>query len=327
MPRIYIALPPGDSNFLPEDRERLCAFAEVVQHPEERRPTDEEKLAACRDVDAVIVGRGGGGLTEEIVLAAENLKVVGVVGGSVRMIEPEFVLDQGLTIINTGWAMSNAVAEFTVAMMLCGLRDISYMIDALRSEGWGRARNPFDLTGKPVGLVGFGMIARRVVEFLRPFQNEIRVCDPYVGDDQIARYGAQRADLHDLLRNSFVVSLHAGLTPETRGMIGTEELRLIPDGGLVVNTARAGVVDEDALVAELKTGRIRAALNVYWKEPLPKDHPLRELDNVILTPHGGGATQDTLKRHSSSIVDDLERLFKGEAPENVVTREMVGRMT
>ena len=327
MPKIYIALPPADPNLLPEDRQRLRSFAEVVQHPGERAPTDAEKLTACRDVDAVIVGRGGGGLTEEIVLAAKNLKAVGVVGGSVRMALPEFVLDRGIAILNTGWAMSNAVAEFTVAMMLCGLRDIPYMIDAMRSDGWGRARNPLDLTGKAVGLVGFGMIARRVAEFLRPFHNEIRACDPYVEAAEMANYGAQKADLHGLLRSSLVVSIHAGLTPETRGMIGAEALRMIPDGGLLVNTARAGVVDEAALIAELKAGRIRAALNVYWKEPLPKDHPLRGLDNVILTPHGGGATQDTLKRHSRSIVDDLERFFKGEAQQHGITREMVGRMT
>ena len=327
MPRIYIAQTPSDPEFLPEDRERLRDIAEVVENPEQRRPTDEEKLEACRDVDGVIVGRSGGGLTREIVLAAEKLKVVGVVGGSVRMAEPEFVLDRGITLFNAGWAMADSVAEFTLAMMLCGLRDISHMIGAMRDDGWGRARGPLDLGGKPVGLIGFGMIGRRVADLLRPFRNEIRICDPHVTGEDISACGATRAELDDLLRSSLVISLHAGMTPETRGMLGARELAMIPDGGLLVNTARAGIVDEDALVAELKLGRIRAALNVFWKEPLPKDHPLRDLDNVILTPHGGGLTRDRQKRQSRSIADDMARFFRGETPRCLVTRSMVARMT
>ena len=230
-------------------------------------------------------------------------------------------------MFNAGWAMADSVAEFTLAMMLCGLRDIPHMIDVMRSDGWGRARGPLDLAGKPVGLVGFGMIARRVAEFLRPFRNEIRVFDPYVSEEDVAAYGARRVELEDLLRNSFVISLHAGMTEETRGMLGEKELALIPDGGLVVNTARAGIADEEALVAELKSGRIRAALNVFWKEPLRKDHPLRDLDSVILTPHGGGLTRDRQARQSRSIVDDMARFFRGETPRCLVTREMVARMT
>ncbi|MDP6626312.1 MAG: hydroxyacid dehydrogenase [Methanopyri archaeon] len=327
MPKIYVSLPPNDPNLLPEDRKRLRTFADVVEHMSDQRPTDEEKLDACRDSDAAIMGRGGGGLTHEIIGAAEGLKVVGVVGGGVKMVEPEALLDRGILLINTGWAMSNAVAEFTVAMMLCGLRDIPHMVDVLKSEGWGRARDPRDLTGRSVGMIGLGMIARRVAELLRPYQNELRIYDPYVSDDEIIASGGHPNGLQDVLRHSKVLSLHAGWTPETEGMLGAEELALMPDGALLVNTARAAVVDEVALLAELRSGRLRAALNVFWKEPLAEDHPLRDLDNVILTPHGGGYTDDTLRRHSRSIVDDLERYFKGQMPENVVTHEMLGRMT
>lgn len=326
-PKIYIALPEGDANLQAEDRVRLREFADIVQHPGERAPADDEKREACRDVDGIIIGRSGGWLTREIIDGAERLQVVGVVGGSVGQAEPEYLLGKGIALVNTGWAMAPAVAEFTVAMMLCGLRDIPYMISAMKTDGWGRARRALDLTGKIVGLIGFGMIARRVVELLQPFRNEIRVFDPYVSGEDVKARGATLATLDEVLAHSLVVSIHAGLTDETRGMIGARELGLIPDGGLLVNTARAGVVDENALVAELKRGRIRAALNVFWKEPLPLDHPLRGLDNAILTPHGGGLTEDTMLRHSRSIADDLRRFFAGEPVQNLVTREMLGRMT
>lgn len=326
-PKVYITLTENDSNLRVEDRARLAEFVEIIQHPGDQKPTDGEKMAAIREVDGVIIGRSGGWLTKEMIDAAQNLKVVGVVGGAVSRTEPEHILDKGVAIINTGWAMSPAVAETSVAMMLNGLRDFPHMIERMKEDGWGSARGALDLTGKPVGLIGFGMIARCVAELLQPFRNEIRVFDPYVSDEVVTAYGVKKADLDEVLSKSFVISIHAGMTDETRAMIGARELALIPDRGLIVNTARAGVIDEDALVAELQSGRIRAALNVFWKEPLPKYHPLRELDNVILTPHGGGLTLDTMRRHSESVVDDLERFFKGEDVQNLVTREMLGRMT
>jgi phosphoglycerate dehydrogenase-like enzyme len=326
-PKIYVALPESDANLKWEDRRFLTEFAEVIQHSGKQKPTDEEKLAICRDVDGLVIGRSGGWLTREMIDAAKKLKVVGVIGGSVVGAQPDYLLDKGVAIINTGWAMSPAVAEFTLAMMLCGLRDIPHMISSMQQKGWGTARNALDLTGKTVGLIGFGMIARRVAELLKPFQNDIRVFDPYVTPDKIRGFEVKLCGLDEVLSESLVVSIHAGLTDETQGMIGARELALMPDGGLLVNTARAGVVDEEALIAELKTGRIRAALNVFWTEPLPKDHPLRSLDNVILTPHGGGLTQDTMLRHSCSMVRDLKKFFAGEDVQNLVTREMLARMT
>jgi phosphoglycerate dehydrogenase-like enzyme len=326
-PKIYIALPEKDENLRLEDRDFLRTFADVIQHPGDQTPTVEEKRAACVSVDAIVVGRSGGWLTKEIIDAATSLKVVGVVGGAVGQTEPEYLLDKDVTIINTGWAMSPAVAETTLAMMLNGLRDFPYMIERMKEDGWGKARGALDLMGKTVGLIGFGMIAKRVVELLQPFRVDLRVFDPYIDAAVVAQYGGQLVGLDDLMSNSLVVSVHAGLTPETTGMIGARELALLPDRALVVNTARAGVVDEEALVSALQSGRIRAALNVFWKEPLPKEHPLRDLDNVILTPHGGGLTLDTMRRHSESVVTDLARFFKGEAVQNVVSREMLGRMT
>lgn len=326
-PKIYIALPEKDNNLRVEDRDRLRTFADVVQHPGDETPTDDEKRVVCADVDAVIVGRTGGWLTREIIDAAAKLKAVGVVGGAVGRTQPEYLLEKGVTLINTGWAMSPAVAETTLAMMLNGLRDFPHMIARMQEDGWGKARGALDLTGKSVGLIGFGMIAKRVAELLQPFNVDLRVFDPYIDEAIVAEYGGRLVSLDDLMTHSLVVSVHAGLTDETTGMIGARELALLPDRALLVNTARAGVVDEAALVSALQSGRIRAALNVFWKEPLQADHLLRDFDNVILTPHGGGLTLDTMRRHSESVVQDLERFFKGEPVQNAVTREMLGRMT
>ena len=322
--KVYITLQEDDAEFLPEFRKEVRAFADVEQNPEARRPTDEEKAAAIVDANIVMVGRTGGGLTPEIIDAAQDLKAVGVVGGAVRMAEPEYVIHKGIPLFNAGWAMSESVAEFSVAMMLCGLRDIPQMISAMDTEGWGKARSPLDLGGRRVGLVGFGSIGRRVAELLAPFRCDVVAFDPFAdfGDSAVRSVG-----LNELMKRSEVVSIHAGMTDDTRGMIGRDQLAMMPDQALLVNTARAGIVEEQALIAELQKGRIRAALNVFWKEPLVADHPLRDLGNVILTPHGGGLTHDRRVRQSRSLVDDIRRVCEGERPTHEVTSEMLLRMT
>ena len=322
--KVYITLKETDEEFLSEYRKEVRTFADVVQNPEDRRLTDEEKRAAIADAHIIMVGRTGGGLTPEIVDAATQLEAVGVVGGAVGMAEPEYVIDKGILLFNAGWAMSDSVAEFTVASMLCGLRDIPYMISVMASEGWGRARFPLDLGGRRVGLVGFGGIGRRVAELLGPFRCDVCAFDPFAN---FGGSGVRSASLEDLLEQSEVVSIHAGLTDDTRGMIDAEALARMPDGALIVNTARAGIIDEAALVSELQSGRIRAALNVFWKEPLADDHPLRGLENAVLTPHGGGLTHDRRVRQSQSLVEDIRRVCGGERPKHEVTRDMLLLMT
>lgn len=324
MKRVYIALPERDAEFLSDFRAEVQAFAEVVQHPGDSRPTDDEKAEGLAGAHVAMVGRTGGGLTRELIDGADSLEGVGVVGGAVRMAEPEYLLEKGITLFNAGWAMAESVAEFTVAMMLCGMRDIPHMIEVMRTDGWGRARSPRDLGGRRVGLVGFGGIGRRVAELLVPFRCEVKAFDPHAS---FAGVDVAQTDLEELVSTSEILSIHAGMTDDTRGMIGREQLATMPDDALLVNTARAGIVDEDALVAELETGRIRAALNVFWKEPLADDHPLRGMDNVILTPHGGGLTHDRRVRQSRSLVEDLKRVCAGKAPVHEVTSEMLSRMT
>lgn len=327
-PCIAVTLPESDPNFLMEERQRLREFADVRQIDTDKRPTDEQKLEIMKDADCAVLGRGGGGLTKEIIEACTALRVVGVIGGSVRQMEPELLLDRGVTLINTAYAMTDAVAEFNLALILNSLRDLSHMIEVTREEGWGQARGePKNLKEKTVALIGFGLIARRLREILKPFHCPVLVVDPYLPAEAAEENYVTVVPLDDALAQADVISLHAGLTPETEGMIGRRELGLIRDGALIVNTARGKLIDEQALAEELKTGRIFASLNVFAKEPLPMDSPLRGLPNVVLTPHGAGKTIDTWRIQSRMIVDDLHRFFNGETPESLVTRDMLKRMT
>jgi phosphoglycerate dehydrogenase-like enzyme len=321
---VYISLIETDAEFLPEYREEVRAFSEVNQNPESRRPTDEEKSVALANADIAMIGRSGGGLTPDLIDGAARLKAVGVVGGAVKMSQPEYLIEKGIVLFNAGWAMSESVAEFSLAMMLSGLRDIPYMISVMKENGWGRARSPYDLGGRRVGLVGFGGIGKRVAELLTPFRCDVTAYDPHA---DFGSTDVRQVELDELLKTSEVVSIHAGMTDETRGMLGAEQLALMPDNALLVNTARAGIVDEEAIVSELGKGRIRAALNVFWKEPLADDHPLRGMGNVILTPHGGGLTHDRQVRQSRSLVEDIKLVCEDKRPVHEVTADMLLRMT
>jgi phosphoglycerate dehydrogenase-like enzyme len=170
-----------------------------------------------------------------------------------------------------------------------------------------------ELAGKKAGLVGLGAVGREVARRLQVFDVEILAHDPYV---TVASAPAVRlVSLDELLRNSDFVSIHCASTPETRGLIGTEQLALMKSTAFLINTARASIVDEAALTDALTTGRIAgAALDIFTIEPLPPHHPFLRLDNVVLTPHIGGAPADVIRRHSWTLTHDILRWQRGERP-------------
>jgi D-3-phosphoglycerate dehydrogenase len=176
-----------------------------------------------------------------------------------------------------------------------------------------------ELADKTVGIVGLGAIGRKVATRLSGFQVEMLGYDPFVDADEMAEYGVERvADLHELLGASTFVTLHVPVTDETRGLLGPAEFEAMNDDAYFVNTARGALIDQDALVDQLQSGGLRgAALDVYDEEPLPDDHVLLELDNVVTTPHLGGAAEEVVDHHSEMVVDDLAALTEGQTPERV----------
>ncbi len=176
-------------------------------------------------------------------------------------------------------------------------------------DAWARM-----LRGRTVGLVGLGRIARGVVERLSGFGVNLVACDPFVGADQ-APQGVKMTDLDTLLRSSDIVAVLVSITPESRGMLGERELALMKPSAYLVNTSRGEAIDEAALYRALKEKRIAgAALDSFAVEPLPDDSPLRQLDNVILTPHRVGHTQDAFASFPPAAVENITRILRGEPP-------------
>jgi len=310
----------------PEDEEKLKSFAEVVFNPYDRNLTEDELAEMIRDIDGCIISWGSPRFTRKVLDKANKLKIIGHAAGSVKPYVTNDVFKRGIVVVNAASAIAVAVAEFTLAMILNCLRAIPQHIFAMKQRNWSykRERNirTWDLRGKTVGLVGFGAVARELVPLLKPFKVRILVYDPYVPSKVFKEYGVEKATLESVLSESDIVSIHAALTEETRHMLGERELKMMKPTAYLINTARGAIIDEEALIKALKEKWIAgAALDVFEREPLPKNSPLYELDNVFLTPHIGGGSDERWSTLFGVIVEDFKRFFSGKEPLNRIIPE------
>ena len=180
-----------------------------------------------------------------------------------------------------------------------------------------------ELTGRAVGIVGFGAIGRRLGELLQPFRCDLRIADPFLPEGVEKPYGARRVGLAELVRKSDIVVLSAASNEGTRHLIGRREIAAMPKGAILVNVARAALVDTDALVARLRRGDLFAAIDVFDQEPLPKGSPLRKLPNAFLTPHRAGGVLASVERIIGGLAGDLENHLAGRPLRWPLTERMV----
>ncbi|RLF01616.1 MAG: hydroxyacid dehydrogenase [Thermoprotei archaeon] len=299
-----------------EDLERLEEFADVMYNETGRNLREEELAELIEEFDACVTSWGSPRFTEKVLEKANRLRIIGHAAGSVKPYVTDEVFKRGIVVVNAAAAIATGVAEFTLAMILNCLRGIPDLVAAMRRGDWSyrrKGRFTRDLRGKRVGLIGFGLVARELAKLLKPFNVKILVYDPHISRSIAGIYNVELVDLNTLLETCDVVSIHAALTEETRGMIGERELKMMRRDAYLVNTARGPIVDEDALIRALREGWIAgAALDVFEQEPLPRDHPLRELGNVYLTPHVAGPSDEGRRKLLGVIVEELQRFFSGK---------------
>jgi len=264
---------------------------------------------------------------EEVTEWAPRLRMIAHCGGSVkaRFAGPLF---ERLTITNAAAPMARRVAELAVTFLLYYARDVDRYRELLRQpsndiyqEVHLSGGSKQTILGQEVGLIGLGRIGKAIVELLAPFGVRFRVYDPYASE-------IESPPLEEVLTQSRYVILAAALNDETRGMLNRERLALMPTGGALINVARGGLVDLNALTREVRKGRLRCALDVTDPlEPLPEKHPLRRARGAILTPHVGAISTAVRHEIASIVLDDLGRFFRGQPVENRVTGDMLDRMT
>jgi phosphoglycerate dehydrogenase-like enzyme len=281
------------------------------------------------EYDACITSWGTPKFTPEVLRKAERLKFIGHAAGSVVAVVNDDIFDKGIMVTNANKPLSQSTAEAAVALMLAGAWDLHGYNLRMKDGGWSNNNREtvMGLQNQTVGLIGYGEISRHVVRLLKGFQPKILLYSRYCTEEEAAALGVELCSLDHLLANSQIVSLHSTWTPETEGMVGREQLRKMQDGALFVNTARGAIVDEDALVEELMSGRLYAALDVYRKEPLKNGHPLLSLPNVICLPHIGGFHRGLKSSFGEFVVNDLIRFTRGEACEGQITRDIYKRLT
>jgi D-3-phosphoglycerate dehydrogenase len=251
------------------------------------------------------------------------LAAIGSTRGDPTNVDVSGATAAGIPVLRAPGRNADAVAELAVALLLAAARRVLPADRDVRSgqvyrDGtipYQRYRS-WELNGRTAGLVGLGSVGRALRWRLEGLGLRVLAYDPYAED--------ATSTLDELLEQSDVVSMHAVVTPETTGIIGAEQLSRMKDGVIFVNTARAALHDTDALVAALRSGKVAAAgLDHFEGEMLPVDHPLVSMDNVVLTPHVGGATFDTETNHSRLIADDLGRLLAGDPPLHIVNPEVL----
>ncbi|MEU4365280.1 hydroxyacid dehydrogenase [Promicromonospora sp. NPDC023987] len=295
-------------------RRRLAAVAEVWPDVLEEltTPAATKALEHC---DVLVTGWGADHLTDTVLATAPRLGAVVHTGGNVTHLLGPAARERRMTLTDARAANGRPVAELSLALiLLAGKQTLPAarlyaerraFID--REQAFPQAGNH----GRRVGIVGASCIGRQTIELLQPFDLAVSVFDPYLTDDDAQHLGVHKVELDELMATCTVVSVHAPDVPETQRMIDARRLALLPDGATLVNTARGALVDTDALVAELATGRIDAILDVTEPEPLPADHPLWTLPNVLLTPHIAGSMGNELGRLGDNAVTEIERLARG----------------
>jgi D-3-phosphoglycerate dehydrogenase len=324
-PRALVTAP-----FRGEGMDTLQRVADVVYDPWiEHTPLrlyDGEKLAArLRDEAADIL------VVESDFVAGPvfdlPLRVIGSCRGDPNNVDIAAATKAGIPVLRAPGRNADAVAELAVALLFAVNRFVVPADRDVRAgEVYARGTIPYQryrawqLAGRTAGIVGLGAVGRATKWRFEGLGMRVLSFDPY-NPDATHR---ERAELPAMLAECDVVSMHAVVTPETEGLIGAAELAAMKPGGIYLNTARAALHDIDALVGALASGHLAGAgLDHFKGENLPSDHPLCAMDNVVLTPHIGGATYDTEANHSRLIADDIVRVLAGEKPVNCVNPEVL----
>ncbi|MFQ5909106.1 MAG: hydroxyacid dehydrogenase [Thermoplasmata archaeon] len=281
-----------------------------------------ELLENIHSYDALVV-RSRTKVTAEVIQRGENLKVIGRAGVGVDNIDMEAASERRIPVVFSPRGSTVSVAELAIAHMLSLARNLVFSDRSVRAGKWEKRRFiGTELQNKVLGLIGAGRIGAEVAKRAKAFGMRVLASDPYLTEETAAKIGVELYDLHQLLRESDFVSIHAVLTPETRGLIGREELHSMKKSAYLINCARGGIVDEVALAGALQEGLIAgAALDVFENEP-PGDSPLLELGDIHFTPHLGASTTEAQKRAGIIVAEQVLKVLDGGIPDQVVNRRI-----
>ncbi len=280
-------------------------------------------IAAREQIDGIIVRIGE--IDATVIDASANLRVLSKNGIGVDNVDVAHATRKGIPVVNGRNSNSQSVAEHALGMMIALLKDFRRLDNSVRNGNWEKATyQGIELQGKHVGLIGFGGNGRALAKLLLPFGVRISAYDPYLEDDAFFEGITRAATLDDFVADIDILSIHCPRTQETENMVDAARFAQMKSSAYLVNCARGGIVDESALAAALQFGDIaEAGIDVFDVEAPPKDHPLWQLSNVLLSPHIAGVTHESFERMGTMAVENAYKILNGEPidPDCVVNPE------
>ena len=294
--------------------DKMAKFGEVAVYDKVDFSDKEYYLNFVKGATIIVTSWDSPVIDKEILDACPNLKAVVHGAGSVRPIISDEFIARKIRITNSAVAIGEGVAETALGFAISACKGF-YWLDRDTSNGlWQEniKQTVTDFYDIKVGVISGGFVGKHMVKLLQNFHVDVLLYDPFLTKEDIEKLGAKKVELDELLKQCDVISIHAPGIPATDNMLNADNLPLIKDGAILINTARGSIINQDALIKELKTGRFKACLDVTYPEPPTKDNPLRNMDNVILTPHIAGTATNGLKRVALHVCDEIERLTKGE---------------
>ncbi len=270
----------------------------------------EELMEKLVGYDAVIV-RSATKLTADIIGAAAGLSAIGRAGVGVDNIDLPAAKERGIAVFNSPSGNVNAVAEHTVGLMLSLARNIHLAHGHVKAGGWDKKRfKGVELRGKTLGIVGLGKIGRLVASAANGLGMEVVGYDPFVTADQGAAAGVAMTGLDGLLQSSDFITVHVNLTDDTRGLISAREFSMMKDGVRILNVARGGIIDEAALCAAIRSGKVAGAAIDVWENEPPSESELLGLDCVLASPHLGGSTAESQKNVAVDVARNISMFLR-----------------
>ncbi|MBM3945511.1 MAG: C-terminal binding protein, partial [SAR202 cluster bacterium] len=293
-------------------------------------PDGNEQTLVSLAKDAVGILTCFAKVTGKVLESAKDLKVVGRYGVGVDNIDVPTATRLGIAVTYVPDYCVDEVSDHAIAMMLAWNRRIVLFDTATKGKGWGSVKLNMPimrLRGKKLGVVGFGRIGRASAAKGAAFGMEVLAYDPVVPAVQIAKQGARPVDLATLLKESDFVTLHVPLSPQTRGLVSTQQFAAMKPTAVIINTARGPLIDEAALLEALRQKRIAgAALDVLESDHPPKDHPFMSMDNVLITPHVAFYSREAMLELEERATGEVIRVLKGQMPQNLYNRDVLSHV-
>lgn len=304
----------------PEMLEFLRQKTEVIISPEPKDEVVRKHVIGCNG----LLVRSRTKLSRETIYAADSLEVIARTGTGVDNIDLEACTERGIPVCHTPEANRISVAEHVFALLLCLAKDIIKLDREIRQGNWGVRDHSeaFELHGKCFGVVGLGRTGSEVARLAKAFGMSVLAYDPYILNVPEELKVEMVENLQDLFQRADIISLHVPLTEETKGLVNRSLLESMKPTAILINTSRGGVIEEQALLQLLESGKLRGAgLDVFSQEPLPANHPLCRLPNVILSPHSAALTKECRLKMLQHAIEGLLDVLEGRKPQWVANRE------